>query len=1047
MTSAVSSRNGMFRRTLVIVLALLLGGLLASPVAGARPLPAVTDLTTEFAERPLGIDVPTPRLSWQIDSRRRGTTQQAYQLRVSSSAEKLAAGEADVWDSGRVTSGQSVLVPYDGPELVSRQRYHWSVQVWDDAGRSSGWSEPTWFETGLLNADDWSAEWISHDAPRWLPTGNSQQNTPAALEEGHTLGQTFTTDRPFDSVAGSFPTWHTTDSSVTVSLRRDGPDGEVVASRRIENVQDNGWGALTLPEPAEPGVYYLEQSQPSGQVGWWSHTGNTYSQGQAFADGQAVAGDRTIRWNPVDEVPDERTALLRKDFALDGEVSQARVYATALGAYELEINGSRVSEDRFAPGWTDYDKHVQYQTYDVTDLLQEGDNAIGAALSTGWYAGTIAIYGPELYGEQPALLTQLEVRYADGRTERITSDGSWTSAVGPIRTSDMQHGETHDARAEMPGWSAPGFDAEGWQPVVGKDGVTAELVAQADPPVRATHELAAQEITEPEPGTYIVDLGQNMVGTARLKVRGAQAGQQVTLRFGEVLNPDGTLYTENLRSAKATDHYIARGETEEVWEPRFTFHGFRYVEVTGYPGDSLPQDAITGVVLTSDTPQTGTFETSDPMLNQLQSNIEWSQRGNFLSVPTDCPQRDERMGWTGDINVFAPTAAFNADVSRFLGSKWMRDVRDAQRADGAVPDVVPFVPIVGAGNAGWGDAVITVPHTLWRTYGDTRVIEQNYEAMAAWLDYLTANSSGYLRPDAGYGDWLNLDDETPRDLVGTAYFAHVANLMAQMAEAVGKPDDAARYRTLFDNIRAAFQDAYLTAPDGTLPGDTQAGYVLALAFDLVPDEDRAALAEHLVRNVAERDWHLSTGFLGTPELLRVLADTGHLDVAYRLLTQRSYPSWGYEVEQGATTMWERWDSIRPDGSFQDPSMNSFNHYAYGAVGNWMYRTIAGINDDPAQPGYRHTQIKPQPGGGLTSAKATFESMYGTIVSSWRQAGPQLMLDVTIPVNTTATVWVPAADRESVRELGGTGGVEFQRMQDGFAVFEVGSGRYRFSARS
>jgi alpha-L-rhamnosidase len=607
------------RTTLIgAVLALLLATIVPATAAGSGPEPSITGLTTEFADRPLGIDKANPRLSWQLESGRRGTMQEAYQLRVSTSAERLAAGKAEVWDSGRVESGQSVLVPYAGPDLTSRQRYHWAVRVWDDTGTASDWSSPSWFETGLLREDDWSAQWISHDAPDWLPTANSQQNTPAELTEGHTLGQTFTADRAFDTVAASFPTWQTADSDVTISLRRAGPDGDVVAERRAENLQDNGWAELALPEAAEPGVYYLEQSQPAGRVGWWSHTDDVYAGGRAFADGQPVIGDRTIRWTPMVDQPDERTSLLRKDFELDGEIAQARVYGTALGVYELEINGSRVSEDRFAPGWTDYAQRVQYQTYDVTELLQEGPNAIGAELSTGWYAGTIAIYGPRLYGEDPGLLTQLEVRYADGRTERIVSDQSWTSTVGPIRNSDIQHGETYDARAEMPGWSSPGFAMTGWDPVVHKQDVTAELVAQADPPVRATHELRPERITEPEDGVSIVDLGQNMVGTARLTLRGAQAGHKVTMRFGEVLNPDGTLYTANLRSAKATDHYIARGAAQEVWEPRFTFHGFRYVEVTGYPGGSLPADAITGVVLTSDTPKTGTFETSDAMLNQLQ---------------------------------------------------------------------------------------------------------------------------------------------------------------------------------------------------------------------------------------------------------------------------------------------------------------------------------------------------------------------------------------------------------------------------------------------
>ncbi|RZQ59471.1 alpha-L-rhamnosidase [Amycolatopsis suaedae] len=1008
----------------------------ASPSAGATPA-AVTGLTTESADRPLGIDEPAPRLGWRLRAGRPGTLQTAYHVLVASTVDKLAEGRADVWDSGRVASGASVQIPYAGGPLAARTRYHWTVRVWDERGQASGWAEPRWFETGLLTQQDWTARWISHDAPTLLPTEHTAKQDPAETPANGTLGQTFTADRPFVAVSGSFPTWHTTDSDVTLTLYRDGPGGQRVATRRLDDHADNGWGELPLAEAAPAGRYYLEQSQPRGKVGWWSHPADGYPHGQAFAGGEPVAGDRTIRWTPAPEVPDHRTSLLRKDFTLDRPVERARLYTSALGVSEPEINGHRVSADRFAPGWTDYATRVQYRTYDVTALLREGGNALGAALSTGWYAGSIASAGQNLYGSSPGLLAQLEVVHPGGATTRIGTDESWRSTVGPIRTADFQHGETHDARAELTGWSSPGFDAGDWTPARPKTDVTARLVAQADPPVRAVAELPAKAVTSPAPGVSIVDLGQNMVGTARLRLRGAAPGTRVTLRFGEVLNPDGTLYTANLRGAKATDHYLARGGAEEVWEPRFTFHGFRYVEVTGHPGP-LPADAVTGVVLTSDTPATGTFRTSDPMLNRLQDNIVWSQRGNFLSVPTDCPQRDERLGWTGDINVFAPTAAFNADVSAFLGDKWMRDLRDAQRPDGAVTDVVPYVPIVGAGNAGWGDAVVTLPHTLWRTYGDTRVVERSYPAIVRWLDYLRASSTGFIRPDAGYGDWLNLGDPAPRDLVGTAYFAHVAGLAAELAEAIGKPADAAAHRELRDRVRAAFQATYLE-PDGKLRGDAQAGYVLALAFDLLPADRRAAAAGHLVRKLESRNWHLSTGFLGTPDLLRVLSDTGHLDVAYRLLTQRSFPSWGYEVDRGATTIWERWDSIKPDGTFGDPAMNSFNHYAYGAVGNWMYRTVSGISlDAPA----RHVDIRPRPGGGLTAAEASFESVYGTVASSWRQAGPVLTLAVTVPPNTTATIHVPAPDRESVRVLG-RGGARFQEMRDGFAVFTAGSGELRF----
>jgi len=1019
----------------------------ASASASARSDLHVRQLTTNGQHDPLGIDDPTPRFGWLLQATRRGQAQGAYRLLVASNPSRLHAGRPDVWDSGRVEARDSTQVAYRGPELRSRSRYYWTVRVWDAAGRAAGPAPVAWFETGLLEESDWSADWIARDVATWLPTESAEQDHPASLRSGHTLGQTFTADRPFDAAAGRMPTWNTADSDFTVTLRRDGPSGEVLATRRLVDHPDNAWGEVRLDRPAEPGTYYLEMSDLDGTAGWWSHTGDVYEHGSAYADGQPVAGDRTVRWSPTVEVQDERTSQLRKEFRAGRDVVRARLYVTALGVYDVRLNGSMVSRDRFAPGWTDYTKRVQYQTYDVTRLLRAGDNAIGVRLSTGWYAGRVAIYGPNLYGDLPGVLGQLEITYRNGSTQTVVTDTSWRGTRGPIRSSDMLDGEDYDAREETPGWSRPGYDDSGWERAVEKTGVTAELVAQADPPVRVTQELPTRRMTQPRPGTYVFDLGQNMVGTARVRVRGAEPGQRLTIRYGEEVNPDGTLYTANLRSAKATDHYTASGADIETVDPVFTFHGFRYVEVTGYPGQPGPDDVV-GQVIGTDTPVTGSLRTSSPMLNQLQSNIVWSQRGNFLSVPTDCPQRDERMGWTGDINVFARTAAFNMDVSTFLGDKWLRDLRDAQRADGAFTDVAPYVPVVGGGNAGWGDAGVTVPYIIWQTYGDTEVIEENYDAMAAWIDYLEANSDGYIRPDAGYGDWLNLDDNTPRDLIGTAYFAHVTRLLSQMAAAIGRTADAQEYAALADAVTDAFVARYVGA-DGRLPGDAQAGYVIALSFGLIPDDLVDEAADHLVANLERHDWHLATGFLGTPDLLPVLTATGHTDVAYRLVNQRSYPSWGYEIDKGATTIWERWNSIMPDGSFGDVGMNSFNHYAYGAVGNWMYRTIAGIQPDPASPGYAHFRVAPQPGGGLTSARASYESAYGTITSAWSLRHGDLTLEVTVPVNTTATIEIPAdaAVREGGRPVAGAPGVRAVARDGDVLRIEVGSGSYRFTEGS
>ena len=1016
----------------------------ASPPGEVRP----HALSTDHQTRPLGVGERLPAFGWQLTSRERAQAQSAYRVLVASSPSLLARGKGDVWDSGKVASAESRQVPYGGPRLESRTRYYWKVMAWDVTGHAGRWSAPTWFETGLLEASDWSAEWIAHDTDLPLPTSNSQQNSPAALRAGTTLGQSVTTDRPFDRIGGSFPTWGTSDSDFTLTLRRGGPTGETVAESRFVDHADNSWAEITLETPAEPGEYYLEMSSLEGQAGWWSHTDDVFAEGSAYADGQPVTGDRTVRWNPTTEAKAELTSQLRTTFTTDKHVKTARLYSTALGIYDLQLNGREVSDHRWAPGWTDYSKRTPYQTYDVTSLVKRGANALGARLSTGWYAGKIAIYGPNLYGKLPGLLSQLEITYTDGTTERVVSDTSWKSTAGPVTHADILDGEEYDARRETPGWTRPGYDDRAWAPVVEKTDVETALVAQADPPVRVTQEMPVQKITEPAPGAYVLDLGQNMVGTVAVTLRGLAKGQKVRLRYGEEINPDGTLYTDNMRSARVIDYFTARGDRVETYEPRYTFHGFRYVEVTGLSGKPSKRDLV-GKVLGTDAPMTGHFETSDPMLNQLQSNIVWSQRGNFLSVPTDCPQRDERMGWTGDINVFAPTAAFNMDVSTFLGDKWLQDLRDAQRPDGAVTDVVPYVPVVGAGNAGWGDAAVTVPYTLWQTYGDKAVIEESYESMTAWVDYLEKNSDGYIRPDAGYGDWLNLDDNAPRDLIGTAYFAHVARLLSQMADAIGKDTDADRYADLATDVREAFVAKYV-GDDGALPGDSQAGYVVALSFGLVPDDLVDDAADRLVANLERHDWHLATGFLGTPDLLPVLTKTGHTDVAYKLINQRTYPSWGYEVEKGATTIWERWNSIQPDGSFGDVSMNSFNHYSYGAVGNWMYQTIGGIQPDPDQPGYRHFTVAPQPGGGLDHADARYESGYGEIRSRWARKHGRLTLKVTVPVNTTATVKIPTSHIGSLTESGRPAakavGVSDVRVEAGTVVAELGSGTYSFTVK-
>ncbi|MET8513668.1 alpha-L-rhamnosidase [Streptomyces sp. NPDC005077] len=1020
--------------------------------------------TVEYVSHPLGLDVPQPRLSWPLASDKPGQKQTAYQIRVAGSPGRLS--KPDVWDSGKVMSPDSVLVPYAGPALTSRTRYYWSVRVWDAGGKASAWSEPSWWETGLTARGDWSAQWIGAPseligAPAlddaswiWFPEGDPAAGAPAGtrffrgrvdIPEGVTRARlVMTADDGYTAYVNGTQVAHAEADGPAENWRRPAlvdvsahlQTGASVIAVAATNATASPAGLLGLLElTTADGVHAFVtgagwkavDEEPAGDWRSAAFDDTSWQQAKVLAKwGSGPWGKVTSSSSPA--------AQLRHEFRLKrASVARARLYSTALGLYEAHLNGERVGEDRLAPGWTDYRKRVQYQTYDVTKLVRAGANALGVTVATGWYAGNVGMFGPHQYGERPAFLAQLEVTYTDGSTERVLSGTEWRAAIGPVTSADIMSGEEYDARLETEGWTHAGFDDSAWVAADAVDKVSAALVAEAGGPTRVERTLPARKMTEPQPGVFVYDLGQNMVGAVRLTVSG-KAGTAVRLRHAEVLNPDGTIYTTNLRSARATDTYTLKGGGKETYEPRFTFHGFRYVEVTGYPGKP-PLNAVVGRVIHTDAPFTMDFSTNVPMLNQLHSNITWGQRGNFVSIPTDTPARDERLGWTGDINVFAPTAAYNMESGRFL-TKWLVDLRDGQSDDGAFTDVAPFVGTVGKGVAGWGDAGVTVPWALYQAYGDTRVLDQSWPSMLKWLEYLEKHSSGFLRPAEGYGDWLNIQDETPKDVIGTAYFAHAADLVARAARALGK--DPAPYTSLFASVRDAFRTAYVSN-GGKVKGDTQTAYVLALSMDLLAEADRGPAADRLVELIKAKDWHLSTGFLGTPRLLPVLTSTGHTDVAYRLLVQRSFPSWGYQIDKGATTMWERWDSIKPDGSFQDAGMNSFNHYAYGSVGEWMYANIVGIA--PAAPGFRKIRVRPRPGGGVTEAEGRYDSVRGPVTTRWKVDEDGFRLALTVPANTTAEVWIPAAGAAQVTH----GTSEFIRMEDGCAVFAAGSGTHRFSS--
>jgi len=724
----------------------------------------------------------------------------------------------------------------------------------------------------------------------------------------------------------------------------------------------------------------------------------------------------TLDWEE-DVTRSNPAPYLRREFTLHGEIQSARLYITALGLYEAEINGQTVGDHVFAPGWTVYDERLRYQTFDVTDLLKPGRNAIGAVLGDGWFRGRLGFGGGRrnFYGNRLALLAQLEVRYVDGSSERIVSDESWRAATGPILSNSIYDGETYDARLENPGWSMPGFDDAAWSGVRLLDWNMNALEAPLGPPVRRTQRVQPVAIFQSPSGKTIVDFGQNLVGRLSIEVSGP-AGHTITLRHAEVLE-HGELGTRPLRFAEATDRYTLKGAEVERWEPRFTFHGFRYAEVNGWPGELRPEN-ISAVVIHSDMERTGWFECSDPLLNRLHENVIWSMRGNFLDIPTDCPQRDERLGWTGDLQVFSPTAAFLYDVSGVLRS-WLHDLAiEQRRMGGMVPHVVPNVLGENAGGAAaWGDAATVAPSVLYQRFGDVQILAEQFESMCAWVDFIAGVASDTLLWDKGFqfGDWL--DPTAPPDkpwqartdaaIIATAYFAHSAELVARAAEVLGRTEAKQRYAELAAKVKAAFAHEYVT-PAGRIMCDAETAYSLALVFDLLPTpEQRQHAGNRLAELVRASGYHIRTGFVGTPLICDALCQTGHHQVAYRLLMQRECPSWLYPVTMGATTIWERWDSMLPDGSINPGEMTSFNHYALGAVADWMHRTIGGLV--PLEPGYRRMKIQPQPGGGLTQARTRHLTPYGLVEVAWKIENDVFSLDLVLPPNTSALVILPGAD--------------------------------------
>jgi alpha-L-rhamnosidase len=799
------------------------------------------------------------------------------------------------------------------------------------------------------------------------------------------------------------------------------------------------------------------------QVRIWDNKGRVspWSERAWWQMGLLKPEDWKAKWiRATDTAAGAANPLLRTRFTVSRPVASATVYVTAHGLYEASLNGQRIGDAYLTPGWTSYGKRLQYQAFDVTGLLHKGPNSIGALLGNGWYRGTIGFSNNRnVYGRDNSLLLQLIIRYKDGSSDNIASGPEWRSSTGDVRSAEIYNGERIDHRLAKPGWSRPDFDDTQWTPVQTEDFPLNNLLATANEPVRKHETFPALRVITTPKGELVLDFGQNLVGWVVLRVKGHPADSLV-LSHAEVLDKQGNFYTDNLRQAKAEDVYILGKGSDtnedsgsEVFEPHFTFHGFRYVRVEGWHGPIDISD-FTAVALYSDMPKTGTFTCSNPLINQLQHNIQWGQQGNFLDVPTDCPQRDERLGWTGDAQVFSRTAAFNRNVENFF-AKWLKDVAADQLTSGAVPFVIPNVTGNGT-SAGWADVATIIPWNIYLAYGDQRVLENQYPSMKAWVEYMHGQAKDDLwNTGFHFGDWLfyrPFDDNdgrsavTDKYLIAQCFYAHSTQLLINAADVLGKSDDVAAYSALLKKIKAAFLREYVTQ-SGRLVSGTQTAYVLALEFDMLPESMRDQAVQRLVKNIQDYNYHLTTGFLGTPYLCHVLSDFGYIAVAYRLLMQDTYPSWLYPVKMGATTIWERWDGIRPDSTFQTPGMNSFNHYAYGAIGDWMYRVITGIDTYAADPGYHHSRIAPHPGGGLTDAAADLQTGYGLLSSHWHLSNDTLLMDVIIPPNTTSSVYIPAPDdgliTESGHPLATVHDITVESVGKGFLVARVGSGEYHF----
>lgn len=1083
--------------------------------AGAQE---ITRLTTEYMDRPMGIDVKQPVFGWQMQSDRYGAAQTAYRIVTATSKENLENGTY-TYDSGTVNSPASVCIKYNGPELAPCTRYYWQVLVTDERGKVHE-SPASWFETGLMGGLWGNAMWIASNKMQLSPyrfdyaieydietakPGPAKFIFGAPQEDCYVFVMLDTRDSAKVMLGNALYNKETVQHTLNVSniipkadatkkhhIRlevRGGGNYDVKVSLDGRVISQGNQTSINCMRDSigrpQARLFSIGYRQPQGFDAVFSNIKLlNYKWDNLVLNSDpktynAKGDNKAVLWMPGSDV---NAPIMRKNVNVGKEVKRARLYATARGAYWFYINGQRVGDGYLNPGWTDFRHRIMYNTYDVTQMLRQGNNALGIELGHGWFCDDFgwagAMWGDQ-YGYKPSALAMIKVEYTDGTNETFVTDNTWkVYNGGPLYVNNLYHGVIYDARREVDGWKEPGFNDAAWEKVaiLPPPPASTEIQGYVGLEIKNNITLTAKKMTRIG-NRFIYDMGQNFAGVPRLKNMKGRKGQTITIHFAEMLYPEtvpenprapltrehyernkGQMYMDNYRSAISTDYYTFRGAPEgETFEPPFTQHGYRYVSIDGLD-EPLPLEDVEGIVLESVGEQISRYETSNADINQLFSNIVWGQRGNFLAVPTDCPQRDERLGWTGDANVFCRTSTYNMMTGPFF-NRWFYTLRDQKSESG---DVGGYYPSLGGTKegaprsgfergCGWSDVTITVPWEMYQQYGDLGFVERHYGAMKDYMKFLESQAKDYIYPDAFYwGDWL-APMPTNISMLSTAYFGYDARLMREMAKALGKTDDAVYYDKLYRNISRAFCNYFFDSEGYTIEGnhegtprmDTQTSYLLPLAFLELPEDLQQKAVKHLLEAIERSNYHLQTGFLGTPLLCNVLSNFGHNDIAYKLYTQTEYPSWLFPVKQGATTMWERWNSYTIKEGFGEVSMNSFNHYAYGAIEEWIMSHNLGIQRDENRPGYKHILMQPKIDDTFSFVKGGFRSVYGDISSAWEIKPSGTEIEFTIPANTTATFTLPVSSMDNLKLKKGKKGVSSKSFDDGKAVYELKSGTYKF----